>query len=310
VDLPVNVGLKGKGLSGEMDLSGDHFAAEGIPLTEYTDQMAQNPDTTQWVREPFQQAIIVVTDSATGAELARTTVVAPVSSEMNCYTCHSDGGDATKRYPINPTGNVNTNIIALHDYLNTQAFADKGLPSLMSSRPVLCGNCHSDNALGTAGITGVKSLSNAMHSRHDSPSIPAITPDTNGCYSCHPGPETQCLRDVMSQRGFTCQSCHGSLTQVATNANPWLNEPRCDSPSCHGSLATQTDALYKQSVGLGGIYCSACHDSPHTIAPSRESIDGLKFMMLQGNTGTLTKCTACHTRNINERFPHLFGADD
>ncbi|MBI5585157.1 MAG: hypothetical protein HY892_15190, partial [Deltaproteobacteria bacterium] len=32
--LPANVGLTGKGLSGTMDLAGDHFEAEGIPLLE------------------------------------------------------------------------------------------------------------------------------------------------------------------------------------------------------------------------------------------------------------------------------------
>lgn len=35
--LPPNVGLKGKGLSGTMDLSTDHYVAEGIPVTEYSD---------------------------------------------------------------------------------------------------------------------------------------------------------------------------------------------------------------------------------------------------------------------------------
>ena len=73
VALPANIGLTGKGLSGTMDLVGTHFEAKGVPLTEYTDQ---NPTT----RQPFQNAIIVVTNSATGAELCRTQVVAPVSS--------------------------------------------------------------------------------------------------------------------------------------------------------------------------------------------------------------------------------------
>ena len=34
INLPANVGLKGKGLSGSMDLRTDHYVAEGIPLTQ------------------------------------------------------------------------------------------------------------------------------------------------------------------------------------------------------------------------------------------------------------------------------------
>lgn len=308
--LAVNVGLKGKGLSGDMDLVSNHFLAEGIPLTEYTDQTAQNANKAQWVRDPFQLAIITVTNITTGTLLARTEVVAPVSSEMDCYTCHSDTGDATKRYPITPTGNVNQNILALHDYLNAQTFQQRSLPALMSSKPVMCGSCHSDNALGTAGISGVKSLSNAMHGHHASANITDITPNNDGCYNCHPGPQTQCLRDAMSQmQGMGCLNCHGPISQVATNPNPWLNEPRCDSSSCHGSVATQTDALYRHSVGLGGIYCEGCHDSTHAIAPSREAVDGLKFMLLQGSPSYLSKCSTCHTGTVENEFPHLYNAD-
>jgi hypothetical protein len=293
--LATNIGLTGKGLSGIMDLVGTHFEARGIPLTEYTDQAPT-------VRQPFQQAIVVVTNSATGAELCRTLTVAPVSTEMRCDTCHGDAGIATTRYPITPTNNTDTNILMLHDYLHPQT------PSLMNSRPVLCGSCHSDNALGAAGKTGVPSLSNAMHSNHNNASIP-IANTTSGCYSCHPGPTTQCYRDVMSQmQGFQCENCHGGLAQVASNPNPWLNEPRCDNPACHGSNATlglaMTNPLYRMSTGMGGVYCEGCHDSTHAIAPSKVAADGIKFVALQGNPGELRTCTVCHGTQPDDPFFH------
>ncbi|MFB3889836.1 MAG: hypothetical protein ACE14S_10130 [Candidatus Bathyarchaeia archaeon] len=295
VALAPNVGLTGKSLSGTMDKSGTFYEAKGIPLTEYTDQ---NPTT----RQPFQQAIVVVTDSTTGAELCRTQVVAPVSTEMRCDTCHSDTGMATTRYPITPTGKTDTNILTLHDYLHPTT------PSRMNSRPVLCGSCHSDNALGTAGKAGIPSLSNAMHSNHNSPSIP-IANTTSGCYSCHPGPQTQCLRDVMSQiQGYQCENCHGGLAQVAANPNPWLNEPRCDNPACHGSNATlglvMNNALYRSSTGMGGVYCEGCHDSTHAIAPSRVAADDVKFVALQGSPSQLSTCTVCHARRPDDPFFH------
>ena len=83
--LPDNIGLTGKGLSGEMDVNIDHFSADGIPLTEFQD----SAPTTAY---PYQLAEIIASDLNTGQELASLTVVAPVSTEMRCDKCHFDGG--------------------------------------------------------------------------------------------------------------------------------------------------------------------------------------------------------------------------
>jgi hypothetical protein len=292
--LPNNIGLKGKGLSGTMDLVGDHFVAEGIPLTEFSDS---NPT----VPSPYQMAQITVKDSTTHNMLAQTVVVAPVSSEMHCDNCHADDGDATISGGITPTGKVETNILALHDKLESVNYPAGHTVPLMDRRPVLCAECHASNALGVAGVTGIENLSNAMHNRHKG--LEDITPDTNGCYNCHPGPITRCLRDVMSQEeGMTCISCHGDIGFVAKNPNPWLNEPRCD--TCHGIYALQNQALYRHSMGHGGIYCEACHDSTHAIAPSREPKDGLKFIALQGLNRTLEECSVCHASSMPGVFIH------
>ncbi|MBK7320571.1 S-layer homology domain-containing protein [Candidatus Villigracilis affinis] len=272
VSLPPNVGLKGKGLSGTMDFSGDHYVAEGIPVTEFSDSA---PTTSQ----PYQLATVIVKDSVTGAELARTRVVTPVSSEMRCDKCHSDGGEGS---PDNPTGKVETNILQLHD-------EEEGT-NLMANRPVLCAKCHASNALGAPGQSGVPNLSNAMHDKHEDES-----PDTlDGCYNCHPGPQTKCLRDTMSQEGMTCIDCHGGMSTVKNNPDPWLNEPRCD--TCHDSgQYDQNHPLYRFSTEHGGLYCEACHDSTHAVAPSREENDAIKFNILQGKNGPIDQCQVCHT---------------
>jgi len=270
VTLAPNVGLTGNALKGVMKLSTDHYVATGIPLTEYTDAA---PTT----RQPFQLARIVVTNSATGTVLGTQQVVAPISSEMRCDKCHKDGGTAN---PTIKTGRIGTNILTLHDRLEAT--------KLMSQRPVLCATCHASNALGAPGVPGVMNLSNAMHDKHT-----GVVPNTvTGCYNCHPGPTTRCLRDVMStEEGMTCPICHGPMNKVAKNPNPWLNEPRCD--SCHDQ--TLNNALYRFSTGHGGLYCEACHDSTHAIAPSRVARDGLKFQALQGSEGPLSQCSVCHT---------------
>ena len=300
--LPPNISLTGKGLGGEMDLVhdavlGDHYEASGIPLTEYlnTDKKLKHP-------KPFQPATITVRDDS-GNILAQTRAVAPVSSELQCINCHSDKGDATTRYPITPTGRVDTNILALHDYLNNGKYN----PVLMNRRPVLCADCHSSNALGAQGVAGISSLSFAMHNHHNKDLVPDITPDTtDGCYNCHPGPKTQCLRDTMSQNyALNCTTCHGNMADVASpTRDPWLVEPRCDSTSCHGPGYALDQPLYRNSRGHGGTYCAGCHDSPHAVAPSREAADSIKFMLLQGQAGTLRKCTVCHLTQPNKAFRH------
>jgi hypothetical protein len=280
--LPDNIGLTGKGLAGQMDLQGDYFEAAGIPLTEFSDSALTKPD-------PFQLATIIVKDTVSGQELTRIQTVSPVSTEMHCDNCHDDYGRASEGIA---TGRVGTNILTLHDN-------EEGT-TLMASRPVLCANCHGSNALGMPGDLELPNLSNAMHSKHA-----GIVPDTiDGCYNCHPGPQTKCLRDVMSQRGLTCVDCHGTMEQVAQNDNPWLSEPRCDSAACHGSAFAQDQALYRHSTGHGGLFCEACHDSTHAIAPSSQPKDGLKFTALQGMAGSLRRCTVCHITQPTTAGPH------
>lgn len=277
VDLPPDIGLTGKGLSGEMDPQGDFFIAEGIPLTEFDDGDLSNP-------QPYQLAEMVVKDSQ-GAILASLPVVAPVSTEMHCDYCHFDGGVEDIA-----TGRVETNILTLHDQENLDQYPPGHEGALMDRRPILCAECHASNALGAGGVAGIPSLSNAMHEKHS-----GIVPDSlDGCYNCHPGPQTQCLRDVMSQDyGMDCIDCHGGMEVVKENPDPWLNEPRCD--SCHLEPEyAQDQPLFRFSKGHGGVYCEACHDSTHAIAESREPRDALKFIALQGHAGTLQECVVCH----------------
>jgi hypothetical protein len=275
--LPPNIGLTGKGLAGTLDLEADHFKADGIPLTEFQ-------DTATTTSYPFQLATVIVRDAQTKMELARTTTVAPVSTEMHCDTCHKDGGVGGVA-----TGRVETNILTYHDRENST--------NLMNSRPVLCANCHASNALSKPGNPNLPNFSKAMHSKHS-----GQVPNTiNGCYQCHPGPQTQCLRDTMFQKGMTCIDCHGTLSQVAQNPTPWLNEPRCD--TCHTGIPMD-QPLYRHSTGHKGIRCAACHDSPHAIAPTNQGNDAIKFLGWQGKNGPLSKCTVCHQTQPTGAMPH------
>jgi hypothetical protein len=231
-------------------------------------------------------ATVTVWGVQSGVKLTEAQVVAPVSTEMHCDNCHSDGQQEGIA-----TGVVEKNILRLHDMENQDEYPPGHRGALVDRAPILCAECHASNALGAPGVRGIPSLSKAIHDEHEE----EVSQDLRGCYQCHPGPQTRCLRDVMAQRGMDCVDCHGTMREVARNPNPWLNEPRCDSPGCHDSGAHDQDQpLYRMSREHGGLYCAACHDSPHAIAPSREHNDQIKFLALQGHVGTLDTCTVCH----------------
>ena len=275
-NLAPNIGLAGKGLFGEMDPAGDHFVADGVPLTEFSDSNPTVPDY-------YQMARLIAKDSF-GNVLATTDFVAPVSSEMRCDTCHN----------VPNTTNFRMNILLKHDELESTSLAAQA----QGGNPVLCSSCHADPALGTPGVPGVKTLSAAMHGRHQD--------KTNNCYSCHPGPATKCLRDVMSvEEGMTCTDCHqgGMAALASTTRTPWVDLPRCG--NCHDSqFAENSGTLYKLSTGHGGLYCESCHNSTHAILKSREEKDNRQAIALQGEADTIHKCTVCHLTQPSSGGPH------
>ena len=270
VNLPDNTGLTGAGLSGDMDNADDHFVMEGIPMTPYTDDDLVNED-------PYQLALLKVYDGQNNL-LATTQPVIPVSNEISCVSsgCHSSENDIL--YEHEEEGGFDPN--------NT---------------PILCAECHSSNALGTPGTPGLESLSEVIHDKH--------AEETNDCYKCHPGSQAQCLRGVMHGAGLVCQDCHGSVANVAqtieNGREPWLEEPQCGAAACHGpDYAEEPGKLFRQSKGHSGLYCSACHGSPHAILPSTNDRDNVQNTELQGYAGTLQECTVCHGVAPTGAGPH------
>ena len=274
VNLPREMGLFGFGLSGNMVATPDHdYMAQGIPLTPVTD--AGRTDAYQ-----LSQINVV----RNGGIVAATEAVVPVSWEMRCDTCHNQGRTVAQ------------DILKRHDRINGT--------HLMDQRPVLCAKCHSDPAIGAPGTPGVKSLSAAMHSFHAS-RMGSLTGD-KACYSCHPGPKTQCYRDIHKTNNLTCNNCHTSMEAVgSTTRTPWVDEPRCG--SCHnvpGHQYEQPGVLYRDSVGHNGVKCIACHGSPHAITPTNNARDNKQAIGLQGHAGKIDTCSVCHTTQPSESFNH------
>ena len=202
---------------------------------------------------------------------------------------------------------------------------------------VLCVACHKSNALPNIGIE-IKPFTEAIHGKHADVTDPKtgkkLGDSTNrtSCYACHPGAETECLRgamgDAKNEDGSSkmqCQSCHGTMKHIgASNREGWLDEPNCQ--ACHFDGKRETSAidprsntlrnvvdtrfatnpntpmagksLYRFSRGHGKLQCEACHGSTHAIYPAHEA-DNKVSMAIQGHVGTVSECTACHSKVPN-----------
>jgi hypothetical protein len=222
---------------------------------------------------PFQLTLLKAYDAGNNL-LASTQNTIPVSNEIHCVSsgCHSS----------------EQNILDSHEHF--PAF---------DNPPVFCATCHADPALGMPGNGSAPYFSQVMHQQHGE--------ETNDCYKCHPGPNTQCFRGAMKIAGKTCQDCHGSVSNVgntiAAGRVPWVDEPKCS--TCHDANHSENpNTLYKLSKGHGGLFCEACHNSTHAEVTSLNANDNHQNLILQGYTGPLRKCEVCHGYIPSGPGPH------
>lgn len=348
--LPADTGLAGNRAPGTVpapmayDPVAGYWKAEGIPIVPYDDAGGTN----------YYPMVKVEARDSRGKVIASTVTVLPVSDEMACSNCHTSGiGDPVAQpspdwvYDANPVKDWRRNILLLHDNKNSgnplyaSALAQRGylsaglLATSDGGTPILCAGCHPSNALGTKGVTGVKQLTASMHSWHavnamdDETEMPlGETMDRSGCYYCHPGSTTQCLRGVMGNAvmpdgtsTLECRSCHGSMSVIGLDSRAgWVDLPKCQ--YCHyqsvdGTYVRDTTAfddsgnfrqmtsmfssgqkLFKAGATHGNLQCEACHGSTHSEYASSEENDNVQSINLQGYAGTIAECSVCHLRQL------------
>lgn len=280
VSLPPDVGLTGHTMKGTMTATANRdWEVTGVPVVPIDDDGRENP---------YPMTTVTVKTGTT--IVAQTQAVVPVSWEMSCFLCHQSPGET-----------FGTDILRDHDRLHGTTLVDQ--------KPVFCGSCHADNALGTPGTPGVSNLSSAMHTAHAS-RMSAIAIDVD-CYACHPGERTKCQRDVHFSKGMTCHDCHGNMTAVGSpTRNPWVDEPSCG--GCHqrqGFEFEEPGKLFRASRGHMGVTCLACHGSPHAITPTSTEVDNIQANTIQGHTGVINNCTVCHINTPSDPFPHRLNDD-
>jgi len=128
-----------------------------------------------------------------------------------------------------------------------------------------------------------------------------------GCQSCHTGDASQPnhpagaivaedgirLLQAFSTRHITVPGVSGSVKVASIIKSPGS---RFAENSATNSTGDTVDVLYRLSKGHGGVMCEGCHNSTHAIWPNKNAAanDNIAAIQLQGHSGTLIECTACH----------------
>lgn len=315
-----------------------YWEAVGIPTVPYDDKGNFNS---------YPMAKLAATDS-TGKVLATAKIVLSISDEMSCANCHASNSDPAAK-PANgwennsdPNKDMKLNILKKHDdrvdiskYLSQlqaegYVYQSTLYQTATSGTPVLCAACHSDNALGLKGLSGISPLTTDMHTLHgpqanypDTKTLDQGKTDLTTCYVCHPGPKTLCKRGEMSK--VACFNCHGTVSHVGDpTRNGWIIEPACQ--MCHNNslrykttfdkngqwrqtkdqtfatnpnVPVQGADLYRYSLGHGSVFCSGCHGSPHAEFKTLQANDNVYPTKLQGYPYKITECSVCHTKGGN-----------
>jgi hypothetical protein len=292
------------------------FAAAGIPAIDKDDAGADRP---------YPLLRVSAFDKATGAFLASTDVVVPVSSETDCQNCHATGMIAASSSSVTWSDEADEeiqtklNVLLIHDQKNGT--------DLYSKKHILCASCHYSPALDLAGAgpQGAQLehgfFSHVMHGYHGervdnegNPVFPENGDAASTCYQCHPGAKTKCYRGAMASAGYECRHCHGGMlavggvhdlapggsldgTRDGQRRLPWMDVPRCQ--SCHtGDAVTHLTgadlAFAPDGIRLAQAYRTGDPSSSAILATNKKYAENNNtlFRFSKGHGGIL--CENCH----------------
>jgi hypothetical protein len=298
-----------------MTWDGTHtwFVAEGIPITPFDNALHHRP-------YPLMR---LVARDGSGAVLATTDIVLPVSDEMDCRACHASGSADAARpaagWVNNPDPQIDyrQNVLLVHDdrqaglaafqqALVTAGYSASGLyATAQAGTPILCAKCHASNALPGTGLPGIPQLTHSVHGSHATVVDPTTqmtlgnSQNRSACYRCHPGATTRCLRGAMGKAVATdgtmamqCQSCHGSMSEVGANSRQgWFDQPACQ--NCHTGTALKNNGQirYTSAIDAGGARRVAV-DTTFATNPNAPAAGFSLYRFSFGHGGLA--CEACH----------------
>jgi cytochrome bd-type quinol oxidase subunit 1 len=306
---------EGKGaavLSGLMMAEDDQFVAADIAL---------RPQDGQGF-DPYPVLRIEARDE-NDTLLATTKVVAPVSSELGCSTCHGTSPELGDRPGLGRE--TAFNILEVHDRLSKTSLLQQARQGAM----VQCRSCHTE--AGTVNASDQLNLSAAIHGFHVNYLKGQGSRSCGLCHPSAPAGSTRMLRDIHASIGMDCTSCHGVLEDQALGLlkkeqqggkphaqelmqrisphavasveaikprHPWVQQPDClhchidfqapDTDTLIQSWTSDAQGLYRNRTDDSGrLFCGACHSSPHAVYPADNpygaGLDVLQPLQYQGN---------------------------
>ncbi len=311
------VGLTGNKLSGTMKFNSTFWEATGIPAYPAIDPNGIY-DFFGQKRDPYLTANITAKDSATGATLATTKAVVPVSFG-GCCGCHL-------KLAQNVLGITNPTPDQSFKVMSDAHLRDTGV-DFYSMKPVRCSKCHADPAVDgptAKNVNCTTTFSQALHLFHANSALVKSSYSANidnDCYACHPDNNmVKCYRGVHQNTAYNstlnkwCSDCHGTILNRKDRTNystPWLYNslPKCGTSGCHTSTYRETASstngtfgLYLASTGhRGGMLCTTCHGAPHAELPATNANadDNGQSKALQSSFGitdgrAIGVCDVCH----------------
>jgi hypothetical protein len=187
---------------------------------------------------------------------------------MLCSDCHGNmlqvGNDFSKN--VSP-GNPGAFILAKDFYTNPST------PRVPWANEPGCGSCHTGDANSNlAGATGV--IKNLKDVYGNTDNIRLLQAWKTGDVKATP--------IVPSNKRFAEPVVPASFNGFA---NPGAGNPR----------------LYRVSSGHEGVMCEGCHGATHAEWPNAnpKANDNLTASQLQGHTGTIIECSACHANGLS-----------
>jgi hypothetical protein len=116
--------------------------------------------------------------------------------------------------------------------------------------------------------------------------------DVPRCQSCHTGDEVNHLNDGNMKKHPDGLRLIQAYLDGDASASPIL--------ALNKRFAENTNTLFRDSKGHGGVACEGCHGSTHAIwaNPDDNANDNVTANQLQGHSGTLIECSACHGNDL------------
>ncbi len=200
------------------------------------------------------------------------------SAVMHGFHGRQTDGFGTPLFPAN--GTPDETCYQCHPGKQTQC-----LRGAMRNGGMECNSCHGD-MLAVGGDYPLQSGGSIDGTNDGAPRRPWV--DMPRCQSCHTGDALSNL----SGTGYVRASDRLRLAQAYRSGDASASPIVATNPR----FAENADTLFRFSKGHGGVTCEGCHGSTHAIWANADpnANDNVAANQLQGHSGTLTECGACH----------------